>query len=1775
MAPTSIIYILAVMNYTFRERLLRTLAAISPIFLTSPLAGSVGNPRRHRRNVLDQVGVRSQNDRFAMENTPRYLKALGVLAACILTSHFAVAAQIIWSGAGDLNWSTPGNWFGGVVPSANDDVKFYDDGALSNNNLDASFAGAIQSLQYSQTNGNHNTVIAPGKTLTINSNFVTGTEAIASGNLSATISGVGGALSMNNPAAYLVVRQGGDTTSRRATLDLSGLDTLNVNVNQVFIGRADPPGGFANINRNTGYLYLARTNRITARTAFTGSLNVIGIEVGRSGSNNGNGSRLYLGQTNEIYADSLGVGMEKETGCQMIFNTALFTDSVAYIRAADGLSRVNLWTIGDGEVNSGTTSCQGTADFTGGTLNALVDTMTLGRASANTGGTGNSRGTLTMATGTLDVNTMQVGIQTLNTAKNGDGTVNINGGTLIVNNSLDLGVATAGAGVATTKGRLNVTSATAQINAITTGAQSGDSVITLTTATLILTNTAGSAAATLGTLSMSDSTLNLQTVGATARVIVTNLTTGGAGNTISVGLLPAITTYPATFPLIKYQGAIGGSGFNFTLTGLSGAYTGSLVNNAGSVDLVITAGPVAQAITWDGTINGDWNTTTKNWRFGAISTNYFDGDFPTFNDSANGSTTLNLATTIHPGSVTVNNNAKVYTLTGVGSINSLGALSKQGSGTLILQNSGANSFANGATVSGGTLQIGNGGTSGALSGNISDNAAVVFNRSDDLSVDGDISGSGSLSKNGAGVLTLNGNNTFGGAVTVAQGTLQAGSSSALGSTNGSTTINSGATLDIGANNINVGLERISASGTGVGGQGAIVNNSGSATFVGPNVALVTLTGDTTFGGSGRWDLRAAGGTGGDPATASLSTSGQAYKLTKIGTNIVNIVSTTVDPALGDIDVRQGTLAFEGNTTSAGNPAATLMVQSGATLRFFQWTNLFNKQIVLNGSGTNNTLDNNSGANTVIGPISLNGNCWISVGGTSLTLSNTISGTGNLIKVGGSALILADGSDTYTGSTTVSNGTLVVNNIINGGGTLTTVTNTTLSGNGTNTGAVFVGGTLQPGGIGSAGTFGSGSLTLQAGPTAAFDLAAVNTIGSGVNDLVQVNGDLNANNTAISINLLQGNLQAGSYRLFNYTGNLVGSFAPSVTLGGGASRFTLSLDTSTAGQVNLVVSGSTANLRWNSASDSTWDIATTANWFNLGTSLNDVFYQADKVLLDDTAGIQTTLNISAGVSVVPTVITNKSDINAFTISGAGKISGGASIVKQGASTLTISTTNDYTGIVTVEAGTLQVGSSAALGSTAGATIVKSGATLDFGSLNFVANALNLGLEPITVSGAGVFSQGAIINSGSLAQQNAVRVVTLAGDTTFGGSGRWDIRGTGATLSTGGQPYNITKIGANQVSLVGVAVDSALGNIDVQGGIFSIETTTTSAGDPTKTLTVESGGTLQLFQLAVALNKVIILNGDSVTTTFNNNSGANTVSGPITLTGGCIFNVGGTSLALSGAIGGTGGLTKNGGSPMSLTGVVSYTGDTAINGGRLVLSGSTTISSSPNITLSGGTLDVGARSDGKQTILSGHTILGNGRIDGSLQVNAGGTVSPGNDSLGLPIGVLTVTNVVTLAGTNAMQTEKASFTNDTITGAASIVFGGVLRVSDDFSIAYADGDSFKLFSAGSYFGSFSSIEPASPGPGLFWDMSQLTVSGTLKVVSTPVPRITGTVKSGNNFVFGGSGGAPNASYSVLTSTNAALPLAQWAPVATNHFDASGNFSFTTAIAKPQQYFILQVQ
>jgi autotransporter-associated beta strand protein len=107
-----------------------------------------------------------------------------------------------------------------------------------------------------------------------------------------------------------------------------------------------------------------------------------------------------------------------------------------------------------------------------------------------------------------------------------------------------------------------------------------------------------------------------------------------------------------------------------------------------------------------------------------------------------------------------------------------GSLVKVGSGTLTL--SGANTYTGGTTITAGTLQLGDGGSSGSILGNVHDNSNFAFNRSDVVTFAGIVSGTGRLSQNGAGTLTLTGVNNYTGGTNISTGTVVAGVNDALG-----------------------------------------------------------------------------------------------------------------------------------------------------------------------------------------------------------------------------------------------------------------------------------------------------------------------------------------------------------------------------------------------------------------------------------------------------------------------------------------------------------------------------------------------------------------------------------------------------------------------------------------------------------------------------------------------------------------------------------------------------------------------------------------------------------------------------------------------------------------------------------------------------------------------------------------------------------------------------------------------------------------------------------
>jgi autotransporter-associated beta strand protein len=712
------------------------------------------------------------------------------------------ASVHIWNGPGSGSnpWSSAGNWSPAQIPEFLDDVKFFDPGATGlavsniNNYVDVNFGGNIASLQYGNTNGNHTTLLATGSTLTLSgaNGLIAGTET-ENGNAQtvfSTITGPGGALVIDNPGADLIVRQGttNSSGSQRATLDMSGLGTFAATLNQILVGCAGPQ------NRQTGTLYFGRTNTVT----LTGTP---GILAGDNHSNGGGQNFIYLGIDNAIFADSITIARQKATATLKFF-PGLVNPS-ALFRASDGTSRIASWNIADNSLQSSSSSSAiGTNDFSAGTVDALVDTLIVGKSQQTTGA--NSSGTLTFTSGTLDVNTLQIGFQAANNATSaGIGRVNVSGtnAALVVNTLLELGHTSGGSGSTNTFGSLFVSGGSVTADTIAVGLASGTNILALTSGTLAA-STVGASGSPVGLVALTNSELQLPVTAGSPSLFAATLLTGGVSNLLTITSLPTVTSLPTQFPLIQYSGFIGGSGFNFRLGSLppGALYGASLSNNLPShtVDLVITNVILPDPfLTWDGTFDGDWDTETANWKNNvANGLTYADGNAVVFNDSAAGTTNINLTDTFAPAAVTVSNSAKTFALVGPGSLTGLMALTKQGPGTLVLDNVGSNDFTGGVTIGGGTLQVGAADTNGNLPlGPVVDNGALVFAGADTVRLPNSISGTGSLQQIGPGTLQLSGVSSFTGATLVSGGTIAlTGSGAISNSTN--IVISSGAGLDV-------------------------------------------------------------------------------------------------------------------------------------------------------------------------------------------------------------------------------------------------------------------------------------------------------------------------------------------------------------------------------------------------------------------------------------------------------------------------------------------------------------------------------------------------------------------------------------------------------------------------------------------------------------------------------------------------------------------------------------------------------------------------------------------------------------------------------------------------------------------------------------------------------------------------------------------------------------------------------------------------------------------
>ncbi len=878
------------------------------------------------------------------------------------------------------------------------------------------------------------------------------------------------------------------------------------------------------------------------------------------------------------------------------------------------------------------------------------------------------------------------------------------------------------------------------------------------------------------TFNVSPSTLNLTAA---------SLATSGVTNLINITTVYGISGYPVAIPIIKYSGALGGAGNNFGIGTVPSSDTIGYVSNDvthSEIVLVLLNGP--KVLTWTGTnpVNPTyWDVdTTTNWiafkgTAGASPSVFNQADSPIFDDTGSG--VVSVEAVVEPGVMEVTNNTVTYTFTGPDGISGLSSVIKAGTGTMILDNGGNNSLYAAAPVmiDGGIVQLGNNDSSGAIAApkGIVDNGSLVFDRSNNVTNTANISGTGSLSQMDTNIVTLGGNSTFSGGTEIASGTLRTGSGAALGA--GTATIASGATLDVDGQTV---TNEVVVAGEGIGDNGAIYN-SGAAS---ENAMLnVTMTADTYFGGTGRWDIRGTG--------ASLSTGGNSYNLFKVGTNQVSIVGATVDPALANITVEAGLLSIEESSTSLGNPSDTLTVDTGASLQFYADTTHYTKVFDLNGNGVASTLICDSGTGNYLSssPITLNGICiFNAVAGTTLTFGSgtTLGGTGSYLQIGTGTNILGAGcSATYSGGTTVSNGTLTVDGTLSG--TVQIDPGAALAGTGTAGGNVTVlTGTVSPGDpvYNLSGTMTAGTLTLS-NATAVFSLDT--TPSASDNDQVAATGGL----TLIRTNTLEiaplSFMNVGDvYTLITYGGATLPSTATNqlkVVSTRPFFSFSVVDPSTTAGTIQIKVLTAVGNDVWTGASSSTWD-TTTTNWTR---NSNPVAFITGDVANFDGSSSVTSINLS-GLQQASTInVSASSEVISFL--GSGSISNVGPLNVTGDELIIANSgTNSFLAGITVNAGsTLQVGNGGT-GGNVGLTAATAGPLTNNGTLlldrsdsalilsnvisgTFSGSITNIGTGTVTLAGANTFNATVTVQSGTLAVNNNTALGNPVTSSTYVNSG----------------------------------------------------------------------------------------------------------------------------------------------------------------------------------------------------------------------------------------------------------------------------------------------------------------------------------------------------------------------------------------------------------------------
>jgi fibronectin-binding autotransporter adhesin len=965
----------------------------------------------------------------------------------------------------------------------------------------------------------------------------------------------------------------------------------------------------------------------------------------------------------------------------------------------------------------------------------------------------------------------------------------------------------------------------------------------------------------------------------------------------------------------------------------------------------------------------------------------------------------------------------------------------------------------------------------------------------------------SLRVHGGGTLTLTGANTYSGGTTINAGTILAGSVNALG-TGGVTfagdgalgtaagvsssitgiTINAGFSGTVGASagqSLTLGGDlRMDPAADfelhfGMAGQsGTVITNLNSTNHL-PNTgkafvdagtlrqdnnlgqALLAMNGGLSIASGATYDLNGYQGGG-----VNLSSGGT---ITNNGGTSAQFVARQISNSTFSGVIRDGIAA------------TGLRVDGGGTLTL-TGTNTYSGTTGFLGGSTLQIGDGRIGGSLGSGDVDLTNGKLVFNSSDAITAANVISGNGSLVLSGtGTTTLIGSNSagKDFTGILKIDAGKLVLGgqfgDTANRSATLI-VDGGSLAGSGTFQGNAVVGNaTLAPGYSPGTLTIG-GDLSLSAGSLLAYDLGTPGIVGSGVNDLLIVGGNLTLDGT---LNITaQAGFGAGYYRLFSYAGSLIDN---GIELGSVPTGYTGTVRTNIAKQVNLLLTNGTTQLvqywdgadtegsssvaagdggpgKWGTGSTSWTSSASysiNGSWLGqvgvfAGTvggavkitdaqSFQELRFRTDGYSLD--VGTAGALQTTGGLSVIDAAVGVTATINA-------SIRGVAGLTKTGAGTLILSGVNTFSGDTNIDTGALHLD---ATGSLAGevqnnASFVNDGSVgrlvRNRGTLISTGSLLN-GLQN---DGTAILSgqlNGMLANSGAVTLSGTT---TGIGEVTQSSAGSFDLSGFDTTIGSLSGDGNVM-LGSATLTVGDATRTSFNGAILGAGGLIKTGegTLTLGAANGYEGLTTIAAGTLSLSvdaSLAGAVsNAATFVSAGTVAGLLTNQASANATNSGV-LEGG-VSNDG--AFFSTGIINGTVSNSRT----VSLAGQLN--GD-LFNSGSLTLTGTTTgiaavrQAAGGNIDLNGYVTTIGSLAG------TGGVKLGSARL----------TVGADNNS---------TTFSGTIAGAGGLTktgTGRLSLTGASIYTAETLIDAGTLVISAAGSLAGAVKNQASFVNAGTVIG-----------------------------------------------------------------------------------------------------------